>query len=138
MITRSSPIRLYAVQVNTAMAYLDKMFAISALHHRKDKKKCDLVAIASLKLAIKLFEPRTMNMDDMIKLGATMGCSFSPPAIVEMERELLWNLSWSVFPPTAFCFAYHMICMFPREVASSSRYILQELVKYMSELAVCT
>ncbi len=78
-----------------------------------------------------------MNMNDMLKLGATMGCGFSPDSVVEMERDLLWTLSWNVLPPTAFCVAYHMIRMFPQEVATSSRYIMQELVKYMSELAVC-
>jgi hypothetical protein len=119
------------------MAYLDQMFTLSALHHRRDKENCSLVAVASLKLAIKLFEPRTMNMDDMLKLGTALGCNISPVAVVEMERDLLWTLSWNVFPPTAFCFAYHMIRMFPREVVGTSRYIMRELVKYMTELAVC-
>ena len=114
------------------------MFTLSALHHRQDKENCSLVAVASLKLAIKLFEPRTMNMDDMLKLGTALGCNISPVAVVEMERDLLCTLSWNVFPPTAFCFAYHMIRMFPREVVGTSRYIMQELVKYMTELAVCT
>lgn len=119
------------------MAYLDQVFTLSALHHCRDKGGCSLVAVASLKLAIKLFEPRTMNMDDMLKLGATLGCVFSPSAVVAMETDILWTLSWNVFPPTAFCLAYHMIRMFPREVVGTSRYIMQELVKYMTELAVC-
>jgi hypothetical protein len=119
------------------MAYLDQMFTLSALHHRWDKENCSLVAVASLKLAIKLFEPRTMNMNDMLKLGATMGYGFSPDSVIEMERDLLWTLSWNVLPPTAFCLAYHMILMFPQEVTKTSRYIMQELVKYMTELSVC-
>ena len=94
--------------------------------------------MASLKLAIKLFEVRTMNMDDMLKLGMRMGGCFPPLSVVEMEHEMLWKLSWNIFPPTAFCFAHHMICMFPQEVPESpTRYIVQELAKYMTELAVC-
>ncbi|KAL7542849.1 hypothetical protein ACHAXR_012147 [Thalassiosira sp. AJA248-18] len=124
--------------VNAGMAYLDEMFTVSSLHHRWDKQHCILVTMASLKIAIKLLEPRTMNMDDMIKLGMRIGGCFTPLAIVEMENEILWKLSWNVFPPTAFCLAHNMICMLPREVPKSpTRYIVQELTKYMLELAVC-
>lgn len=73
-----------------------------------------------------------------IKLGMKIGGCFTPIAVVEMEQEILWKLSWNVFPPTAFCFAHQMICMLPREVPKSpTRYIVQELAKYMTELAVC-
>ena len=79
-----------------------------------------------------------MNMDDMIKLGMRLGVSISSHAVVEMELEILWKLKWNIFPPTAFCFAHHMISLFPREVPKSpTRYIMQELTKYMTELAVC-
>ena len=124
--------------MNVGMAYLDQMFTVSSLHHQWGKHQCNLVTMASLKLAIKLFEPRTMNMDDMLKHGLKMGSSFASIAVVEMEYEMLWKLSWNIFPPTAFCFAHHMICMLPRDVPGSpTRYILRELSKYMTELAVC-
>jgi hypothetical protein len=120
------------------MAYLDQVFIASSLHHTWNKKQCNIVPIASLKLAIKLLELRTMTMDDMLKLGAKMGESFSRSAVVEMEHEIMWQLSWNLFPPTAFCFAHHMISFFPQDVPKSpTRYILQELTKYMTELAVC-
>lgn len=120
------------------MAYLDQLFTTSSLHHQWEKKQCGIVPIASLKLAIKLLEPRTMNMDDMIKLGMRLGVSISSHAVVDMELEILWKLKWNIFPPTAFCFAHHMISLFPREVPKSpTRYIMQELTKYMTELAVC-
>lgn len=67
-----------------------------------------------------------------------MGGSFSPHSVVEMENTLLLNLRWNMFPPTVFCFAHYMICMFPPELLKSpTRYIVQELSKYMNELAVC-
>lgn len=128
-----------STQVNVGMAYLDQMFPISSLHHRWGKQHCNLVTIAVLKVAIKLFEPRTMNMEDMLKLGRKMGGpSFAHSDVVEMEQEILWKLSFNLHPPTAFAFAHHMICMFPHEVPKSpTRYIIQELAKYMTELAVC-
>ena len=124
--------------VNIGMTYLDRMFTVSSLHRQWSKLECRLIAMASLKLAIKLNEPRTMNMDDMIKLGMGGVITFSAHALVEMEYEILWKLSWNTFPPTAFCFAHHLICMFPHpDVSKSTRYILQELSKYMTELAIC-
>ncbi len=62
------------------------MFTVSSLHHRWGKQHCNLVAIAALKLAIKLFEVRTMNMDDMLKLATKLGGYFSPLSVVEMEH----------------------------------------------------
>lgn len=80
-----------------------------------------------------------MNMNDMIKLGMKLGnCSFSHSDLVDMEQEMLWKLSWNVYPPTTLTFAHHMICLFPGTVpAAPTRYIIQELVKYQTELAVC-
>jgi len=120
------------------MTYIDQIFTSSTLHHRWGKLQCNLVTMTALKIAIKLFEPRTMNMEDMLKLGKKMGGSFSHSDIVEMEQEMLWKLEWGVYPPTTFAFAHHMICLFPDSVPKSpTRYIIQELCKYMSELAVC-
>ena len=39
--------------------------------------------------------------------------------------------------PDSFCFAHHQICMFPQDVTKPTRYIIQELSKYMTELSVC-
>jgi hypothetical protein len=52
--------------------------------------------VASLKLAIKLNETRTMNMEDMIKLGMSGDDSFTASALVEMENELLWKVRQSI------------------------------------------
>ena len=121
------------------MAYLDRMFAVSSLHHQWGDQKCNIVTVASLKLAIKLMEPRALNLDDMVKLATKMGGGFyTPRAIIEMEQEMLWKFAWDVFPPTAYCFAHHMICLLPNdEPRAPTKYLLQELAKYQSELAVC-
>jgi hypothetical protein len=98
------------------MAYLDEVFVASFLHHEWTKEQCLIVPMLSLKLAIKLFEPRRMIMDTMLKQGMRMGCSFLSNDVVEMEHQIIMHLSWDMLPPTAFCFVYHMICMFPHEV----------------------
>ncbi|KAL3784107.1 hypothetical protein HJC23_012739 [Cyclotella cryptica] len=123
--------------VNVGMTYLDRMFTETSFHHRWSQLQCRLIAMSSLKLAIKLYEPRTLNMEDMIKLGIGSDMIFSAGALVEMEYEILWKLNWNVFPPTAFCFAHQMICMLPSEVNRSTKYTIQELTKYMTELAIC-
>jgi len=125
--------------VNVGMTYVDKMFTDTAYHHMWSQHECTLVVMASLKLAIKLNESRTLNMEDMRKLALSLGngSNYSANAVIEMEYDILWKLNWNVFPPTVYCIASHMICMLPPEVGQSTRYMIQELVKYMSELAIC-
>jgi len=82
-----------------------------------------------------LLEPRTFHMVDMIKLGMSTG--FTPKQIIGMEHEILWTLKWNVMPCTVIQFAHYIITMMPVEVPKSTRYLLQELSKYMSELAIC-
>jgi len=78
-------------------------------------------------------------MDVMLKLGRnTLGCSFSSNDVAEMEHMIMMHLSWDMFPPTPFCFVYHMICLFPHEVRKTQTgYIVQELAKYITELTAC-
>ena len=79
--------------VSVGMTYLDRMFTETTIHNCRSQIQCRLVAMASLKLAIKLNEPRTLNMDDMIKLGMGGQMVFSAGALVEMEYEILWKVS---------------------------------------------
>ena len=74
-------------------------------------------------------------MNDMIKLG--LNRSISPEQVVQMEHDILFTLEWDVLPSTAMEFAYYMICMLPPEVPKSTKYVIQELSKYLSELAIC-
>ena len=54
------------------MAHLDEVLSVSSLHHVWNKKKCCILVMASLKLAIKLYEPRKMSMDAMLAMGRIM------------------------------------------------------------------
>jgi hypothetical protein len=74
-------------------------------------------------------------MEDMIKLGQNR--SFSPKQLVQMEHDILFTLEWDVLPSTTIEFVHHMICMLPSDVPNSTKYVIQELSKYMSELAIC-
>lgn len=74
-------------------------------------------------------------MNDMIKLG--LNSSISPEQVVQMEQDILFTLEWDVLPSTTIEFAYYMICMLPPEVPRSTKYVLQELSKYLSELSIC-
>ncbi|KAL3809105.1 LOW QUALITY PROTEIN: hypothetical protein ACHAXA_010626, partial [Cyclostephanos tholiformis] len=57
---------------SVAMAHLDEVLSVSSLHHVWNKKKCCILVMASLKLAIKLYEPRKMSMDAMLAMGRIM------------------------------------------------------------------
>jgi hypothetical protein len=125
-------------QASVAMAYLDEVLSVSSLHHVWSKKQCCLVVMASLKLAIKLLEPRKMSMDAMLVLGKKMGFSCSSIDVADMEHAMMMHLSWDVFPPTPFCFVYHLIRLFPREVRKTpTGYIFRELARYITELSPC-
>lgn len=84
---------------------------------------------------VQLLEPRTFHMIDMIRLGRSS--SFSSKQLIQMENEILFTLEWDVLPATTIEFAHHMICMLPSDVPRSTRYVIQELSKYMCELAIC-
>ena len=51
--------------------------------------------MVSLKLAIKLNESRTLNMEDMRKLALSLGngSNYSANAVIEMEYDILWKVS---------------------------------------------
>lgn len=73
-------------------------------------------------------------MEDMIKLGSR---PFTSLQLVQMEHDVLFTLQWDVLPSTTIEFAHHMICMLPSDVPKCTRYVIQELSKYMSELSIC-
>ena len=71
----------------------------------------------------------------MIKLG--LDRSITPEQLIQVEHDILFSLEWDVFPSTTIEFAHYMNCMLPSEVPNSTKYLIQELSKYMSELAIC-
>lgn len=74
-------------------------------------------------------------MNDMIKLG--LNRSITPEQLVQVEHDILFTLEWDVLPSTTIEFAHYMNCMLPSDVSNATRYLIQELSKYMSELAIC-
>jgi len=121
--------------VNVAMSYIDRVLSNSSDH--PDRRQCELALVAALKIAVKLYEPRALNMTDMQKLARKMGCSFEASDIILMENEVLWQLNWDVHPATVFSFSHYLTCMLPDGVGQLTRYIIQELSKYCAELAIC-
>ena len=121
------------------MAYVDETFTASSWHHVVSREHCCLVPMAALKLAIKLNEPRRLNMDDMLRMGETMmGWFFTFNDVVEMERAIIMYLSYNVSAPTAFVFACQMICLLPHEVwTSPTGYVMKDLARHITMLATC-
>ena len=117
------------------MSYIDRLLSNRSDH--SDRRQCELTLVAALKIAVKLYEPRALNMTDMQKLARKMGCSFEASDIISTESDVLWQLNWNVHPATVFSFAHYLTCMLPDDVGQLPRYIIQELSKYCSEIAVC-
>ena len=74
-------------------------------------------------------------MADMIKIG--LNRSISREQMIQMEHDVLFTLDWDVLPCTTVEFAHYMVCMLPSNVPRYVRYVIKELSKYMSELAIC-
>ena len=121
------------------MAYVDETFTTSSWHHVVSREHCYLVPMAALKLAIKMNEPRRLNMDDMLRMGEDMmGWLFTLNDVVEMERAIMMHLSYNVSAPTAFCFACQMICLLPHEVwMSPTGFVMKDLARHITVLATC-
>ena len=121
------------------MAYVDETFTTSSWHHVVSREHCCLVPMAALKLAIKLNEPRRLNMDDMLRMGEDMmGWYFTLNDVVGMERAIMMHLSYNVSAPTALCFACQMICLLPYEVwMSPTGYVMKDLARHITVLATC-
>lgn len=120
------------------MAYVDETFTTSSWHHVVSREHCCLVPMAALKLAaIRLTEPRRLNMDDMLRMGEDMmGWYFTLNDVVGMERAIMMHLSYNVSAPTALCFACQMICLLPHEVwMSPTGYVMQDLARHITVLA---
>lgn len=93
------------------MAYLDQMLTITTLHRSWGRYHCCIVAIASLKLAIKLNVIFILKMKDMLILGSFL-CpgEIKEEELINMEHRLLWELQWNVASPTTpFLFVNYMV-----------------------------
>lgn len=126
--------------VAMATNYLDRFLATSSLCAQRAlcyKKEFQLVAMTSLYISVKLFEP--LAMDAGLLAHISHGC-YSEVDIIEMEREVLKSLGWMVNGPTVHAFLNHIM-----ELLQASPYgyddtmvmTILDFSKFQAEIAVC-
>jgi len=116
--------------VTISIHYLDRYLSTRSV----TKKLFQLVAMTTLYIAIKLYEPGTLSMKSMIDLSRGF---FTVDQMAEMEMDILRSLSWRVHPPTAYCFTKHILFLLPyTSVSIETRYEILEVSRFLSELSV--
>eukprot|EP00571_Detonula_confervacea_P013725 CAMPEP_0172297914 /NCGR_PEP_ID=MMETSP1058-20130122/777_1 /TAXON_ID=83371 /ORGANISM="Detonula confervacea, Strain CCMP 353" /LENGTH=362 /DNA_ID=CAMNT_0013007131 /DNA_START=28 /DNA_END=1116 /DNA_ORIENTATION=+ len=99
--------------VAIGMQYLDRFLATSSPRAQlalRDKKEFQLVAMTTLYIAIKLFEP--LSMDAGLLAQISHGC-YLEMDVVEMEQEILKSLLWRMNGPTTHAFLNHIMALLP-------------------------
>mmetsp|Transcript_244 Transcript_244/g.670 ORF Transcript_244/g.670 Transcript_244/m.670 type:complete len:378 (+) Transcript_244:134-1267(+) len=116
-----------------------------------DSRTYQLAAMTSLYLAIKLscndereyLSSRKLSLNSFVELSRGQ---FYSDEITEMERVILQDLQWEVFPPTPMTSVYYLLCMMPSHetlpYTCHKSYnlvlrVLHQLARYLTELSVC-
>jgi len=151
--------------VSRAMNILDRYSALKTKRDRDATDSChddasieiinsrsfQLVAMTSLYLAVKLSDndecqytsSRKLRLTSFVELSRSQFCS---DEITEMERTILHELQWEVFPPTPMLYVSYLLHLMPSHEtlphASHQSYslvlhVLHELARYLTELSVC-
>jgi len=123
----------YALERQTivvGMSYLDRYTAQTSSF---SKNGYQLAALASMYLAIKLYEPRKGKGMDFTQLCKG---SFTQDDMIDMEKKLLFSLSWLVHPPTPQAFARSFLQLLPSSLTLFGKQKIFEVSNYLIELTV--
>jgi len=117
--------------VSVCVSYLDRYVAQRLV----SKRVFQLVAMTSLYIATKFYDPRKLCITSLVALS---NGNFLGRDLLEMEREILYTLSWRMNPPTPVCCVRHLLLLLPPTLISTStkRYIRQ-YSEFFTELSVC-
>lgn len=92
-----------------SMSYLDRFLCTSLGEPAlRDRKHFQLVSMCCLYIAIKLFEPREMEISLLSELSR--GC-YSEVEIAKMEEVILKALQWRMHPPTSANFVQQFVLL---------------------------
>jgi len=125
--------------VAIGMDYLDRFLSTSsprAIQALCDKKEFQLVAMTSLYIAIKLFEP--LAMDTGLLSQISHGC-YTEMDVVEMEQEILTSLLWRMNGPTTNAFLSHIMTLLPPSAYGydkTTAMTILDFSRFQAEIAV--
>ena len=93
-----------------------------------------LASLTTLHIAIKLYDTKKIKLNTLVNLSRGQ---FTSRDIEMMEWTILSALRWKLHPPTPYTFVEHILFFLPQEVNGTIRAGLNEVSKYLTELAVC-
>jgi Cyclin, N-terminal domain/Cyclin, C-terminal domain len=93
-----------------------------------------LASLTTLHIAIKLHDTKKIKLCTLANLSRGQ---FTSKDIEQTEWTILSALQWKLHPPTPYAFVEHLLLFLPPEVNVSIRKGLNEVSKYLTELAVC-
>jgi hypothetical protein len=93
-----------------------------------------LASLTTLHIAIKLHDTKKIKLSTLANLSRGQ---FNSKDIEAMEWSILSALRWRLHPPTPYAFIEHLLLFLPSEINGSIRRGLNEVSKYLTELAVC-
>lgn len=93
-----------------------------------------LVSLTTLHISIKIHDRKKIKIQTLANLSRGQ---FGVSHIEQMEWQVLAALGWRLHPPTHYSFVYHLLQYLPLEATSTLRRDVNELSRYLTELAVC-
>lgn len=118
--------------VAVSLSLFDRYLA--TLGNRCNGNMALLASLTTLHIAIKLYETKKIKLSTLSNLSRGQ---FGSKDVEQMEWSILSALKWKLHPPTQYAFVSHLLLFLPQEVNSTVRKGLNELSKYLTELAVC-
>lgn len=102
-----------------AMSYFDRML-LSSSEEDEAENSNELIAVASLYIAVKLYEHRSKRgiLNDLVHMSRRR---FAAQDIIAMEFTMLKALSWHVHPTIPQSFVQRFLELFPRSCPSISK-----------------
>jgi len=119
--------------VNVAMNYLDRYLATCTVNRRMFQ----LAAMTALYLAMKLYEPETLQslqISSLVELGHGY---FHADHIEVMEVAMLQALTWRVRPPTPYAFCRELMQLVSSDITPRACHEIGEMARFLTELSVC-
>jgi hypothetical protein len=123
--------RLQRETAAVAVSYLDRFMCTtssSAYKARYDRKEYQLVALTSLYIATKIFEPFALDASLVSKLSRGL---HTTEEIIALEYEILTALRWRVNGPTSFQFVNYLLELLTCE----DKTLLYERSHFQTELS---
>lgn len=123
--------KLQRRSVGAASFFLDVTMSQGLIETREEYQ---LAAATALQLSLKTFDTAIIKLEKLVQLGRG---SFTEEDVVRMEGRILNSLKWHLHPPSLYCFQSQYELLLPRTVGASTREMIGEMTKLLSELAVC-